>query len=194
MIKTTAMLLDELHEYRAPANKLARMVNQKEIHPIIRGLYETNLNTPGHLLAASLYGPSYLSFEYALSHWHLIPEAVYTYTSATFDKRKKRQYETSFGHFTYRDVPKKAYPVGIRIIFDSDYAFPIAEPEKALCDQLYTISPVFSQKSLTDLLFNDLRIEEDEYHKLDKNKLIQYAKLYHTSNHRLLITRVRRTK
>ena len=65
MIITTAMLLDELHDYRYPANKLARMVAQGKIFPVVRGLYTTDDTIPGHLLAASIYGPSYLSFAYA---------------------------------------------------------------------------------------------------------------------------------
>ena len=55
---------------------------------IINGLYETNSNTPAHLLAGSIYGPSYISFKYALSFYGLIPEHVTTITYATFDKKK----------------------------------------------------------------------------------------------------------
>ena len=39
MIKTTAMLLQELQSYRNPRDKLARMVQNKECIPIIQGLY-----------------------------------------------------------------------------------------------------------------------------------------------------------
>ena len=54
---------------------------------------ETDSTVSGHLLAASIYGPSYLSFEFALS-WHgLIPEAVYNCTAATFGKKKRRHTE-----------------------------------------------------------------------------------------------------
>ena len=43
-------------------------------------------------------------------------EAVYTVTSATFEKKKKKKYETVFGTFTYRNVPSEAFPLGIRLI------------------------------------------------------------------------------
>ena len=66
-----------------------------------RGLYETDRNAPAYLLAGSIYGPSYISFEYALSRYGLIPEAVYAVTCATFEKKKKKKYETPFGTFTY---------------------------------------------------------------------------------------------
>ncbi len=86
MIKTTTMLLEELKDYHYPAHKLARMVKHGDIFQVIRGLYVTDKNIPGHSLAASIYGPSYLSFDFALSYWQLIPEAVFVYSSATYDK------------------------------------------------------------------------------------------------------------
>ena len=100
MIKTTAMLLEELKGYGSPKSKLARMAERGECFPITRGLYETDRNAPAYLLAGSIYGPSYISFEYALSRYGLIPEAVYAVTCATFEKKKKKKYETPFGTFT----------------------------------------------------------------------------------------------
>ena len=91
MIKTTNMLLEELNTYASPNNKIGRMVQAKELIPIVKGLYETNSSTPGYLLAGSIYGPSYLSFDFALGIHGLIPEAVYAFTSATFEKKKKKQ-------------------------------------------------------------------------------------------------------
>ena len=84
------MILEELRSYANPKAKLSRMANQGECFRITRGLHETNKNTPGYLLAGSIYGPSYISFEYALAYYNLIPEAVYTITCATFEKKKKR--------------------------------------------------------------------------------------------------------
>lgn len=63
--------------------------------PMVRAY---DVGTPPYLLAGSIYGPSYISFEYALSYYGMIPEAVYIVTCATFDKKKK--YETAFGTFT----------------------------------------------------------------------------------------------
>ena len=91
MIKTTAMLLEELSEYGSPKSKLSRMAKSGECFPITKGIYETNPHTSAYLLAGSIYGPSYISFEYALSFYGLIPEAVYTVTSATFEKKKEKR-------------------------------------------------------------------------------------------------------
>lgn len=192
MIKTTDMLREELSEYRYTDNKISRMVQHGELSPIVRGLYETDPKTPGYFLAASIYGPSYLSFEYALSYWGLIPEAVYVYTSATFQKRKKKQFETPFGVFTYRDVPADAFPMGILIRMENNRTFLIADAEKALCDLLYTISPLTSIKAMRELLTEDLRIDEESLEQLDHEKLHQYAERYRTKNHRLLVQLLRR--
>ena len=115
MIATTAIILNELNEYASPADKLARMVQRGIYIPIVKGLYETETSTPGYLLAGSIYGPSYLSFEFALAFYGMIPEAVYTFTSATFEKKRKKKYKTSFGTFTYRDIPSSVYSYGLEM-------------------------------------------------------------------------------
>lgn len=61
------------------------MVKSGEYIQIVKGFYETDKSTADYLLAGSIYGPSYLSFEFALAFCGLIPEAVYTFTSATFE-------------------------------------------------------------------------------------------------------------
>ena len=192
MIKTTAMLLEELSEYGSPKSKLSRMAKNGECFPITKGIYEMNPHTPAYLLAGSIYGPSYISFEYALSFYGLIPEAVYTVTSATFEKKKKKKFETAFGTFSYRDVPSKAFPLGIRLVQEGEYFYRIAEPEKALCDQLYTISPLGNTKELFRLLTESLRIEESELKKLDASKVCAYSAAYHTTNIKKLYSLLRR--
>lgn len=41
MIKTYQILLNELKEYSNKKTKIQRMVKNKEIYPIAKGLYET---------------------------------------------------------------------------------------------------------------------------------------------------------
>ena len=186
MIKTYSMLMDELKNYANPTSKVRRLVEKGELFSVVRGLYETDRNVPGYYLAGSIYGPSYLSFEFALGYHSLIPEAVYQFTSATFEKKKQKQYETPYGMFTYRDVPSEAYPYGVELRQENGYGFQIASPEKALCDQLYTISPVKNRAGLEELLFRDLRIDSNLFWELDILLLAELANCYHTQNHRLL--------
>lgn len=194
MIKTTAIILEELKQYASPASKLSRMVKKGEYIPIVKGLYETDPSTPGYLLAGSIYGPSYLSFEFALAYYGLIPEAVYAFTSATYEKGKKKRFDTPFGTFTYRDVPAEVYPIGVRIVREGDYSYHIASPEKALCDMLYTKSPVANQKELRSLLFDDMRIDEKEFGKLDLGGIILLGERYRSTNVQKLSRLIRRIK
>lgn len=192
MIKTTNMILEELRDYANPKAKLSRMVKQGEYFRIARGLYETDKNVPGHLLAGSIYGPSYISFEYALGYYGMIPEAVYTITSATFEKKKKKKYETVFGTFTYRDVPSDAFPLEIRLVQEGEYFYRIAEPEKALCDTLYIMPPAKNTTELASLLLDNLRIDESELLKMDTEKIRFLSDRYRVTNMIKLATLLRR--
>ena len=192
MIKTTAMLTNELKDYVNPTAKIRRLALGGELISVVRGLYETDRSIPGYYLAPIIYGPSYLSFEFALAYYSLIPEAVYNFTSATFEKKKEKHYTTPFGTFYYRDIPSEAYPIGIVLHSENGYGFQIASAEKAICDQLYKISPLKNRGELEYLLFEDLRIDKEEFFQLKMVDLIEMANLYHTQNHKLLQAYLRR--
>jgi predicted transcriptional regulator of viral defense system len=182
------MLLQRYKTYVNPSAKIGRLVKDGDLTPIIKGLYETDRAVPGYYLANVIYGPSYLSFEYALA-WHdLIPEAVFTFTSATCGKRRKKLYDTPFGVFTFRDVPVAAFPYGTELHEEDGRAFMIASAEKAVCDQLYTCSPCSNRNELRQLLFEDLRIDETAFRDADLNEMSELAGLYQTKNHKLLIS------
>ena len=76
-----------------------------------------------------------------------------------------------FGTFIYRDVPSEAFPLNLKIVRENEYFYRIAEPEKALCDKLYTMHPVANHKELFELLTENLRIEKTELCKLDADKI-----------------------
>lgn len=194
MILTTSMLLDQLQRYSDPAGKILRMKREGELLQLTRGIYETDKNAPGYCLAGAIFGPSYLSFDYALSFYGLIPEAVYTFTSATFDKKKVREQENHFGRFTYRDVPPEAYPFGISIKEENGYVYQMATQEKALCDKLYTMPPVTSQKEIERMLFEDLRIDRMEFEKLRADEILQIGDRYHSNNLKYLMKYLRRNE
>ncbi len=191
---TNEIAKNNLNNYSNKNNKISRDIRNGKLYKIVNGLYETNPNTPSYLLAGSIYGPSYISFEYALSIYGLIPEKVNAVTSASFSKRKMKQYNTSFGFFTYRDVPHLAYPEEIILKIEGDYSYQIATPEKAICDKLYTLSPLNNYLNLENMLFNDLRIDKEEFKKLDIKKIEKLSNLYHSSNIELLSRYMRRKK
>ena len=192
MVFSNDIAKNNYDEYLNKETKLSRDTRDGKIFRIINGLYETDPNTPGYLLASSIYGPSYISFEYALSYYGLIPERVTTITCATFDKKKKKEYNTDFGVFTYRDVPASVYPEEIILKEENNYSYQIATPEKALCDKLYTLSPLFNYSNLENMLFNDLRIDQEVFCKLDVDIICKLSELYHSTNVELLAKYMRR--
>jgi hypothetical protein len=114
--------------------KIARMIQSGDLIQLRRGLYTTRSDLNPLCLAASIYGPSYISFETALSFYGLIPEAVYEITSATL--RRPKEFENDFGRFRYRRLPEIVFPVGIERITDPEIPFLMASPTKALCDRI----------------------------------------------------------
>ncbi len=186
MIVTINDLLIKYSNYADPYGKIKREVDGKSLFPLVKGLYETNISTPGYFLSSSIYGPSYLSFEFALSYHGLIPEKVVIYTSATYRKNKKKEYKNRFGLYRYRDVPKKAYPYGIKVEIINGYSILIATPEKAICDMLYICAPQKSVNDLKHLLFEDLRINIDGFSKLNKAEFKIISTLYKAKNLQLL--------
>ena len=56
--------------------------------------------------------PSYISLDYVLSAYSLIPEAVYSITSATSNNSKI--YNNAFGCFIYSHIPKSVFSLGIK--------------------------------------------------------------------------------
>lgn len=192
MLKTYPVLMDELKGYVNPAAKIARMVKAGEIIRIKQGLYETDPHAEGVGIVEAIYGPSYLSFEYALSYHGLIPEAVYQYTSATFEKKRTKLFETPFGVFSYRDVPSPAFSLGVQLILKGDYSFRLATPEKALCDELYKLPPCANRTELEQLLFDNLRVDRETVLGLNLATLKELASLYQTKNHKLFLSWIRR--
>ncbi len=179
MILSQEDLKIKYKEYSDVKGKVKREVAAGNLIPLMRGLYETDVTVSGKYLAGHIYGPSYLSFDYALSVYSLIPETVFnTFTSATFKKSKTKTYQNAFGTFIYKDVPEAVYSLGVLIKEEGGYTYLIATPEKALCDKLYSLPPVNTIKGLRSLLFEDLRIDESEFRQLNTDELCELAPLY----------------
>ena len=195
MIKTTAMLISELEgTYSNPKTKIKRLVKEKKLFPIIRGLYETNNQLHFASLAGAIYGPSYVSFHWALGYYGMIPEAVYGVTSATYKKNRSKQYcSTVFGNYFYRDVPPAVYPLEVRIItLDEGYPIQIATAEKALCDRLYMQPVQHNLREIEEILFENMRLDEDEFARLNFDTIRQIAPLYRCRNLDLFSTFLKR--
>lgn len=123
------------------------------------------------LIANKLVEPSYLSLEYALRYYNLIPEMVYLITSIS--TRKTKLIKTPLGDFRYR-VLKEDLFFGYRIIEAGGVSYKMAEPEKALLDFLYLRSDIKSEEDL-----EGLRINQDVFQEIiNPEKLEEYARSF----------------
>ena len=113
---------------------IARMIKSGDLIQLRRGLYASRRDISPYCLAASIYGPSYISFDTALAFHGIIPEAVYEITSASL--KRSREFDNVFGRYRYRMVPRSVYPVGIERRIESGIPFLIASPTKAICDRI----------------------------------------------------------
>lgn len=182
MVISSEELLFENRSYAVPQIRIQRMVKTGELIPLKRGMYETDSTAPGFLMANAILGPSYISFEYALSYHSMIPERVITYTSATFGKNKKKEFMNSFGTFTYRDIPQEVFPYYYSRELYGNRPYLIASREKALCDQLYIATPIRGIHDFEEFLFDGMRLDEDIFDSLDFEKIKRIAPLYHKTN------------
>ena len=192
MVLTTSMLKKRYSDYSNPLDKIKRDTDSGVLIRINRGIYETDNSVNPCLLAASILSPSYLSFDYALSYYGLIPEKVFSITSASLGLRKNKTFINSFGRYEFSDIPVEAFSEGLTYLEDGDYVVKIATKEKAICDSLCKWRVVRSIKELKELLFVDKRIDEDGFASCDFDLLIRLAALYKKTNLDLLIKLIRK--
>lgn len=181
-IVDAATLLTLFGEYKKPRHLIARLVNQGELIRLKNGLYlieeklwqEGQKRVPYPQVANSLYGPSYVSLEWALSFYGMIPERVFAVTSMTLGK--KRDYTTPVGLFTYVPLSPKRYVPGVTL--NREGSFLIATKEKALADLVYMSCRGLSKEEILIDLLESKRIERESLQKLDKTHLNEIAKSY----------------
>ena len=127
-------------QQQAILNQLDRWQKRKLVVKLKRGMYLLNKNDrkvdPSRTFFANqLYGPSYVSLEYALGFYGLIPERVYDMTSVT--TRKTMRLKNDEGVFVYQHIKPQAFRGFKMMVDESGLSFFIAEPEKAVVDFLY---------------------------------------------------------
>ena len=125
---------DALGDISDKRGKIARMLRSGELVQLRRGLYAPRRDVHPFCFAGSLYGPSYISFETALSYYGLIPETVHEVNSATL--KRPKEFDTPFGRYRFQAVPAAAYDIGIDRATESGIPFLIASPTKAVCDRI----------------------------------------------------------
>jgi predicted transcriptional regulator of viral defense system len=175
------MLLKTLERYSSPRDAISNLVSQGMLVRISprwyvwgQGLRRRPICLP--YISNVLYGPSYVSLEYALAFYGMIPERVHQITAVTTLRGKKIQ--TPVGNFSYSTIPQGAFQRGFgrQEMGPSIHAL-IATPEKALSDSVYRARGLIL-RTLDDVetyLIDNLRIDEDSLFDLNPNKMAEIA-------------------
>ncbi len=137
-----------------------RAIAKGELVHIKRGLYHLakkyqrkSLNL--FELAQWIYGPSYISFESALSYHGCIPESVYAVISAC--SRNAKEFHTPAGYFIYKRIPYPMLYLGVERVKSENSTFFMASPLRAVMDYVYVYRKNWRG---IDPLIKSLRIEE----------------------------------
>lgn len=176
------LLVSHLSEYSNKRDAITRLMRDQKIIRIKKGLYIFGPDYRKGLvckesLANQIYGPSYISLEYALAFYGMIPERVDQVTSVTTGRSRK--FNTPLGSFSYRYLPIEKYTVGITWKQLDDYhGVMLATPEKAIFDYVYFSRGVSDKTSLEHYFYDDLRIDEAVLKELSLDRLIEIAKSF----------------
>jgi predicted transcriptional regulator of viral defense system len=159
-------LMECLSTYKHPRDKLTKLIKANQLIRIKKSIYvfgKDYRQRPYSLevLANLIYGPSYVSFEYALSYYNLIPEKVVRITSASYKKNK--DFSTPAGEFIYYYIAPNKYPTGITWkSIDENTHFLIATKEKALADYIARLKSFQNKEDLEAYLIQGMRIDKKD--------------------------------
>ena len=193
-------LLHGLGQYSRPRDKISDLLRKGVIIRVKKGIYifgEDYRRQPfsREILANLIYGPSYISLEYALHYFGLIPERVEAVTSVTTGR--SRRYATPVGLFSYRMTPLAGFRIGMdRVELDDGRSFLIATPEKALADKIRDDrgNGLQTQGQLMDYLENNLRVDLTALTNLNTEHLDTIARHYGSRKLQLLSSLLQRLK
>jgi predicted transcriptional regulator of viral defense system len=185
-------LMSALKGYARPRDKVTALLRQGTVVRVKKGLYVFGAEVRRgpfslEILANTIYGPSYLSLQYALAHYGLIPEGVTEVTSVSLARGKR--FETPVGRFSYHAVPERAFGIGVdQLEIAKDVSCLMATREKALADTLYLTKALrlTSAREMRSYLTDSLRIDEDALAELDGEALGAIAERYDSGRVSLL--------
>lgn len=158
---------------------------QGHLIPIKRGIYvlsEDLRKQPLSMgfIANNLLLPSYVSLEYALSYYDLIPEMVTVYTSVT--TQKTTIFKTPVGIFEYHSIKESLFK-GFTKANEASRDYFIATPEKAILDFFYFHQGIKGEtKEFESYRFQNLEIINlkrfDELRKIYNKKVNSIARSF----------------
>lgn len=119
-------------------------------------------------VAGKMVNPSYLSLQWALSFYGMIPETIVSFTSVT--TLKPQQYDNTLGTFVYQSVSPQLFFGFEPRALPGGRTYMLATPEKAMLDLLYLHPEYRSEEDMLELRLDEDYLAED----LDSDKLREY--------------------
>ncbi len=183
------LLLDVLRDYKKPRDKIRGLIRAKDIIRVKKGLYvlgnEYNKPYNNFVLANLIYGPSYITAQTAMAFWNMIPERVELTISMTM--KRKKQFETPVGKFSYLYCPQKAFNLGVQLEDTGDQkSFLIASPEKALCDMIAMQTHISTKRGMKEFL-ELMRLDDSISKNFDLSLLEEIKTGYRRQSIKLLL-------
>ena len=186
-----------MKDYARPRQEISRLLKKGELVRVKKGLYivPSLSQTPfsREVLANLIYGPSYISLDYALRLHGLIPERVEEVTSVTCNRDKA--FTTPVGMFSYRYLRPALFSLGVtRNEIATGRHVLVATPEKALVDKLWFNRQEIEAKDVPAYLFDDLRVDPVAVGRLSATRLAGIVGHYSDERLVALVEAVRRRK
>lgn len=128
---------------------------KRNMYTVFTSLYDVEK------VANEAYHPSYISFETALSHYGILAQIPYTITFAT--QRTSKKIKIGYTAVEYSHLKNDLF-FGYKLENNKS----IAEPEKALLDQLYLVSRGLRTINIAELDLKDI----------DQDRFNEYAKRF----------------
>jgi predicted transcriptional regulator of viral defense system len=133
-----------------------------------KGMYLLADNQIDKILMANELNDSYISLEFALSFYQIIPEIAQAITSVS--NNRQEVVENDFGVFYYHKITPKLFTgfTLIQSVIKNNRVIKIAEPEKALFDLIYLRTDLKTRKDFKALRLNFDKIEIEKMSKYIK--------------------------
>jgi predicted transcriptional regulator of viral defense system len=153
---------------RIDASFHRRRLNEWQDKGYIKGYYiSSDIEIDENVLfeiANRIHKPSYISFETALSYYHLIPESVYGISSAS--TRKTYTFKTPIGEFNYKTIKPDLF-FGYDLVSYDNKHIKIASIEKAILDFFYLNPHIKGYPDFASLrISRDIFLEQAEEERL----------------------------
>jgi hypothetical protein len=164
---------------------IKKLTKEKLITPLKKGFYissyyqDATVGNPEQselywvYLANALRSPSYVSLEYVLSKYNIIPESAFALTSITL--KSSRVYTSEKATFIYRNIKRQLYDGYQFLVFgNTGLTVRMAYPYKALFDFLY-LKKFASEENMREYVLKEGRINWDVLNKQSKADFFKLA-------------------